>query len=368
MTTHSILHLSHSAGALDGGIATAVEALIAAQRAAGGQPEWLVADRWPAWRRDRALAAAIRQSRPDLVHIHGLWRSPTRLARQLSRRTLPYVIAPHGMLDPWALTRSRWRKRLVLELWERRALESAACLQALCAAEAEAIRALGLRAPLAVIPNGVDLPGPVDGLPPPPWQEQVPAGERVLLFLGRFHAKKGTAPLLQAWRRLSAEAHRLGWWLVLVGYGDDGALARQVAAAAIERALVLDPCFGAGKAACLAAASAFVLPSFSEGLPMAALEAMSWGLPCLLSPACNLPEAFAAGAAWPVEPSPAALGAALHELFTLPQQEATAMGQAGRALVARSYAWPTVAEHTQALYRWILGSGPEPPNLIHHRS
>jgi poly(glycerol-phosphate) alpha-glucosyltransferase len=376
-----LCHLSHAADASDGGIATAVAALLAAQQAAGLSPSWLTADRFPPRQRDRALIAVALSSSSiapdpalppaDLLHLHGLWRSPTRIAPRLAAAGMPLVIAPHGMLDPGALAISHRRKQLVWHLWERRALRSARCLQALCPAEAAAIRALLPQAQIAVIPNGVDLPAAASGseraapLPPPPWAAAIPPGEPVLLFLGRFHRKKGLDPLLAAWQAVAAAAERAGWWLALVGYGDQGALGRRVAAAQargeLQRLQVCGPVFGADKAAVLEAASAFVLPSFSEGLPMAALEAMAHGLPCLLSAACNLPETFSAGAALPAEPNPAPLAAALEQLFALSPAERAAMAAAGRTHVAAHYSWPQVAEQTRQLYAWILGGDPSPP-------
>ncbi len=362
----AVLHLSHAASpARDGGVAAAVADLIAAQRAAGGSADWLTAERWPAWCRDRRLGREVRERQPALMHLHGLWRSPTRLAPALAGEGLPLVLAPHGMLDPWALAQSRWKKRLVEALWERRALRSAGALHALCRSEADAIAATGLSAPIALIPNGVVLPDPAAPLPPAPWAGRVPPGDRVLLFLGRFHPKKGTTPLLAAWASLAAEAERQGWWLALVGHGDGGALARQVEHQGLARCSVHGPCYGDEKAACLAQATAFVLPSFSEGLPMAALEAMSWSLPALLSPACHLPEAVAAGAALAVEPMQAHLQSQLRQLFRLGDAERSAMGAHGRALVAERFSWPRIARQTQALYGWLLGGG-EPPAFVEH--
>ncbi|WP_231605636.1 glycosyltransferase [Synechococcus sp. CBW1006] len=365
---HLPLHLSHAADAADGGIASAVAELSTAQEHASLHPTWLTADRFPPRQRDRALRAAVLAAAPELVHLHGLWRSPTRIAPRLAAAGLPLLIAPHGMLDPWALAQSRWKKRLVWRLWEHRALAAASCLQALCSAEVAAIRALVPQTPIALIPNGVALPdrAPVArmALPPPPWADAVPPGDRVLLFLGRFHHKKGLDPLLAAWQAVAAQAASRRWWLVLVGYGDAGALASRVAAAQLRgelpRVLVQGPCFGDDKASVLAAASGFVLPSFSEGLPMAALEAMAHQLPCLLSGACNLPEAFVAGAALPAEPDPVALAASLQQLLALSVAERSAMGAACRALVAERYSWLQVAQQTRQLYSWILGGGARP--------
>jgi glycosyltransferase involved in cell wall biosynthesis len=366
-----LLHLSHAADASDGGIAIAVGDLIAAQQSAGLKPQWITADCFPPLRRDRELAASLQASASALVHLHGLWRSPTRFAARLAPAGRPLLIAPHGMLDPAALAISRRKKQLVWQLWERRALQAACCLQALCPAEAQAIRVLLPRARIAVIPNGVQIPNAVaPTLPAPPWAGVIPSSAPVLLFFGRFHAKKGIEPLLKAWQAVATAAERSGWWLALVGYGDDGALQRLVDSAQargeLPQVFVGGPAFAADKASVLHGASAFVLPSFSEGLPMAALEAMANQLPCLLSSACNLPEAFSMGAALPSDAQPEALAGALQQLFALNLAERNTMGAAGRALVAEHYSWPQVAEQTKELYRWILGGG-EQPAFLHHR-
>jgi poly(glycerol-phosphate) alpha-glucosyltransferase len=275
------------------------------------------------------------------------------------------------MLDPWALSQSRRRKQLAWHLFERGNLQRARAIQVLTTAEASAVRRLGITTPIALIPNGVALPPqPAPEAAPPlpaPWADQVPAGERVLLFLSRFHPKKGLDPLLQAWQAVELEARRLGWWLALAGYGDGGDLAGRVTAAQarqdLQRVVVLGPCFGKQKQACLASASAFVLPSLSEGLPMAALEAMAYRLPCLLSAACNLPLAFERGAALPAEPEPALLADRLTRLFQLSCAEREAMGAAGRSFVQAHYSWEKAAEQTHGLYRWMLGGGERPDFL-----
>ena len=170
--------------------------------------------------------------------------------------------------------------------------------------------------------------------------------------------------MLHAWQALAIAVERSGWWLALVGYGDDGALQRRVSAAQargeLPQVFVGGPAFGLDKVAVLHGASAFVLPSFSEGLPMAALEAMAHQLPCLLSSACNLPEAFTAGSALAAEPQPTALAAALQQLFALSSAERAAFGAAGCALVAEHYSWSQVAAQTKQLYQWILGGGEHP--------
>lgn len=354
-----IAHLSRIRGAADGGISLIIEQLAAAQAAVFPPADSAVS--WFAPPDD--LSVALRAFQPDLVHLHGLWSAPNRLLAR--RRQLPAVLAPQGMLDPWAMQQKPRRKRLAWRLFEQGNLARCGAVQAVSPVELQAVRHWGIRSPVAILPNAVALPEPeiLAATPLPAWHVAAPQ-KRTLLFLSRFHKKKGIEVLLRAWQELAACPERADWQLVFAGYGDQGVLARRVAEAQqrgeLQGVSVIGSVFGAEKTATFLAASAFVLPSYSEGLPMAALEAMAHRLPCLLSAGCNIPEAFAAGAALVAEPELTALTFALRQLFALSQADRVMMGNHGRALVARQFSWTHVAEQTAELYRWILGGGDRP--------
>jgi glycosyltransferase involved in cell wall biosynthesis len=254
------------------------------------------------------LAHALTHAGLDLLHSHGLWMYPSHASLMWAKSSdKPYVISPHGMLDPWAVNNSRWKKRMVGRLYENSHLQGAACMHALCASEYEAIRTYGLRNPVCVIPNGIDLP---DGQtsPTPEWQHLLPDNARVLLYLGRIHPKKGLANLLQAWKvARQAASNDQPWVLVIAGWdqgGHEAELRSLAASLGISGSvLFVGPQFEDAKHASYARADAFILPSFSEGLPMVVLEAWAHSLPVLMTPQCNLPEGFAARAAIKVEPS-----------------------------------------------------------------
>jgi len=297
----------------------------------------------------------------ELLHTHGLWMYSSVAAQRWRRRHgKPWVVTPHRMLDLWAEQNGRWKKRLAGWLYEDRHLRGAACLHALCAAEAEAFRAYGLSNPIAVIPNGVELPvlpaTPVE----PDWAKNLPEGARILLFLGRLHPKKGIPPMLEAWAQV-AGATAEPWYLVIAGWDQNGhraELERSVAALGIEDSVrFVGPQFGEQKAASLQRANAFILPSFSEGLPMAVLEAWSYGLPVLMTPRCNLPEGFAADAALAMQPERASIRAALTSLFAMSDEARVQIGARGRQLVEARFTWSAVAENMCAVYWWVLGQG-----------
>lgn len=303
------------------------------------------------------LTGRIEAGDHDLLHLHGIWQLQSRAVNRWKRRTgRPVMISPRGMLDPWALAHSGWKKRLVGAWFENRNLREADCLHALNASEAASMRGFGLTNPIAVIPNATDLP---QIAPRPPRQ-----GRRTLLFLGRIHPKKGLRELIEAWALACSARPDLPheWRLVIAGWDDGGhapPLARSIEERGVGSSITLaGPAFGAAKDSLLREADAFVLPSYSEGLPMSVLEAWAYRLPVLMTRECNLPEGFARAAAIEITTDPGALSATLAE--TLCSKDLAALGEAGRALVEKKFIWPQVAREHLAVYRWMVEGGSAP--------
>ncbi|WP_374236382.1 MULTISPECIES: glycosyltransferase [unclassified Thiocapsa] len=305
----------------------------------------------------------------DILHVHGIWQYPSLATLFWSRRTRqPYLISTHGMLDPWAVSHARWKKRLVYGLYEGLHLRGAACLHALCDAEARAMRDFGLRNPICVIPNGIALPDAgVTG--EPAWRSSLPPDAQVLFYLGRLHPKKNLARLVDAWavtpRR---QGRRDDWHLVIAGWDEGGyeaTLKAQVKARGLgPRVHFVGPLFERAKAEALRCVDAFVLPSLSEGLPMVVLEAWAYGLPVLMTDACNLPEGFQDEAAIRLPLDPDGMAATLADVMALDPQTLSAMGARGRRLVERRFTWGRIGGDMAEVYRWVLGGGPPPATVV----
>lgn len=297
---------------------------------------------------------------PNVVHSQGLWTYSSRVSWRWRGRTgRPEVIHPHGMMDAWALNNSSFKKKIIAAWFERRHLQEASCLRALCQAELESMRAYGLSNPVCVIPNGIDLPpaGADFGTHP-----LLPRDRKVLLYLGRLHPKKGLENLVKAWAALS---DRQGWILALAGWDEGGheAHLKQLATAAgltSADILFLGPQFGADKECLYASCDAFILPSFSEGLPMVVLEAWAHAKPVILTPMCHLPEGLAAGAAIEVQPELESLTGGLREMTALSETERRAMGGRGLNLVRRKFTWDHVVEQTRVVQEWLVHGGSQP--------
>ena len=171
--------------------------------------------------------------------------------------------------------------------------------------------------------------------------------------------------MIQAWgdlQRTTTEYN--GWWLVIAGVDEIGYEAeckRHMSEARVSRVLFVGPQYATAKEDSFRNASAFVLPSLSEGLPMAVLEAWSYGLPVLMTPECNLPEGVKAGAAIQCTSDAQGIERGLLELFSKSHAERHHMGEAGRRLVEKRFTWASVAREMASVYQWTLGGGAPPP-------
>jgi glycosyltransferase involved in cell wall biosynthesis len=315
----------------------------------------------------RALSSSIDQSGADVVYSAGLWKYSSLASLLWSKRTgKPLLVAPHGMMDPWALEHSRLKKRVAGLLYQNAQLRQAACIRALCESELKSIRAYGLKNPVCVIPNGIDLPAKPTGRNVVPTRELKEQGRKVLLYLGRIHPKKGLVNLLKAWKGAIGAQSAIGeeWILVIAGWdqgGHEGELKSLAAGLEIEDSVFfVGPQYGEAKAEFYRNCDAFILPSFSEGLPMSILEAWSYAKPVLMTSECNLPEGPEAGAAICLDPTVEAIEEGLQRLALMSDLERQAMGERSLQLVKERFMWSRVAHDMMAVYRWLLGAAERP--------
>lgn len=127
-----------------------------------------------------------------------------------------------------------------------------------------------------------------------------------------------------------------------------------------HRVLFLGPRFDQDKEAAYYHAHAFVLPSLSEGVPMAVLEAWSHGLPVVMTPECNLSNGFRNHAALETDASVRGIARTLQVLTEMGDRDLNEMGARGRQLALETYSWNHIARQMKEVYEWVLGEGPRP--------
>lgn len=311
---------------------------------------------WPqSFSRSRSLGRYIERNAHDFdfLHLHALWLHTSILTNRWFRLTQrPYVVTPNGMLDPWAMKHRSWKKLLALAFFERKLLRNAACLHANTEKELEDIRNLGFTNAVAIIPNGVAVP----------TNKKSIQKAKQILFLGRLHDKKGLFELIRGWKLIQTGI-RQDWRLAIAGWDNqntEAALRELVYGLELSDSIdFLGPVFGDKKITTLSNAAAFVLPSFSEGLPMAVLEAWAHRLPTIITKNCNLQIGFDRDAAIEVLPTPSSIASGLSTIMTMHPEQRTSMGDNGRRLVEEFFNWDVVASEMHSVYQWLNG-GPKP--------
>ena len=296
----------------------------------------------------------------DVVHTNAIFTYvslPAYWACQ--KHQIPYVVTPHGMLDPWALSYKAWKKKLYYSLLEAPALNRSANLHMLTSKESIQVEALGLKSSRTVIPNGIDRES-FECLPDSSlFHEKFPetVGKDCILFLGRIDPKKGLDLLAKAFGELHPQfpnAH-----LVIAGPDNTGFLPTVESylreAECSEAVTFTGMLNGTLKYSALSAATLYTAPSYSEGFSMSVLEGMAAGLPCVFTTECNFPEAEEEEAALIVEPDADQLAVALEKCL-VNLQLSKGMGQRARNLIFDRYTWEKVASKTLSLYRSVAAA------------
>lgn len=285
----------------------------------------------------------------DLVHLHGIWTAPSLAgARWAAHTGRGYVVSPHGMLDPWITARGRVQKTVVRHLYERRSWARATRFHALTGAEAaDIVRETGRPAGVVdIVPNPVETPLRE--------RDADDGGAPFALALGRIHPKKNLLALVDGW--IASQAPKQGWSLVIAGWGEAGHVAdleRRLAKGDAPGVRFVGKTFGADKARLLRDALFLALPSHSEGLPMAVLEAWAAGTPTIQSEGCNLPEGVAAGAAILTGTGVADISAAIDRAVAAGPAGLRAMGDAASTLARGRFSPQVVQAQWDHIYEEI---------------
>ncbi|MGI8557693.1 MAG: glycosyltransferase [Solirubrobacteraceae bacterium] len=293
-------------------------------------------------------------SRYDVVHIHNLWQFPQYAGyRAALKAGVPYIVSPHGALDPYLRMYGRARKRLMTGLWQGEMLDKAALIHVTTAEELELIRDIAPHVPRAIVPPGVYV-HEFSVLPPrEAFRTSHLKGFEgpVILFLGRVTYKKGVDALIRAFAHARSAADCR---LAVVGPDDEGllpglqSLARELG---IEQDVIFTgPLYGDDRLAALSGADIWALSSHTENFGIAVIEAMAAGLPVVISPAVNLASDITeAGAGLVAALEPDRFGQALAELAANAGLR-TRLCKEGQKFAAR-YDWSAIAHRLMDMYR-----------------
>ena len=289
----------------------------------------------------------------DILHGHNIWRGLHLFPLLIRNDCKAKVIwSPHGTLSNWALNSKRFRK---LPFWlalQRPSLQKSHCLHATSEFELEEFRQAGLRCPVAVIPNGIDVPEKLAGI----------EKKKTVAYLGRLNEKKGVDLLLRSWKSLQTEFPE--WHLEIAGPIDDpfaGVLIELAKTLGLDRVHFLGELLGVKKEAFYQQAAVFALPSHSENFGLVVGEALANATPVVTT--TNTPWAVlnSLESGWCIELSQQNLTNSLRMAMKTDISTLASMGHRGRTWVRDTYSWLTLSRQMHETYSWLQGTRDEPP-------
>ena len=287
----------------------------------------------------------------DLVHLHGLWDPALhKVAKACRKAGVKYLISPRGMLDPWALSVKRWKKRVAMALYQRGDLTSAVAFHVTAALEEESVRKQGLKQKVIVAPNGVDIPA---SMPP----RRVLDSTKTALFLSRLHPGKGLLTLAEAWSRVRPT----GWRMKVVGpdsYGHKNDVVEELLRLGIRDDWeFVDTLDDVKKWEAYRSADLLVHPSVSENFGITIAEGLAAELPviCTKGTPWGIVEERKCG--WWIDIGVGPLEESLQDATSLSNADRQAMGERGRKLVEEKYTWDAVVKMILKGYEEVLHVG-----------
>jgi glycosyltransferase involved in cell wall biosynthesis len=302
----------------------------------------------------------------DIVHIHGLYRFPVTFAAWLARRScIPYLICPHGSLDPFIYKQSQYNvflKRIYERLFDLPNLNNATAIHFTAYEEYKRTAYLKLRARPIVVPNGID------------WEryKHLPAknGFRkdlgldtlapLVLFLGRINFKKGLDLLIPAFSFVAS--NHVNAHLAIVGPDNEGyrtQVSQWCNKYGIQKRVFFVDHLGIEKVKeAYVDSDVFVLPSYTENFGLTVVESMVCQTPVVISDQVNIwHQVQKAGAGIVVNCDTNSVANAINYLLNNPD-EAKSMGVNGRIAAKESFSWSNITLNLTKVYRNLINQRP----------
>jgi glycosyltransferase involved in cell wall biosynthesis len=289
----------------------------------------------------------------DIYHTQGIWQYPTYIAAKIARKfNKSYIVTPRGMLYPQALNHSKLKKQLFLKLFLLKDMNKASAIHVTCEEEMQHIRNLGVKSPIAVIPNPINIPKKM----PVSTPDKLRIG-----YLGRAHPRKNVERLLYVWDKLNLD--KFDAELVIIGDGDThymNFLRAEQQRLNLKNVLFTGFLSGQEKERILQSLSYLVVPSDFENFGMIIPEVLIYAIPVIASKGTPWKELNTHNCGWWVDNDVNTLADIVQRAINLPEEKRLAMGKRGQELIKNNYSVEVVAKKMIRLYDWILNGGEKP--------
>tara|TARA_Y100001968_G_scaffold125085_1_gene114070 strand:- start:2010 stop:3140 length:1131 start_codon:yes stop_codon:yes gene_type:complete len=289
------------------------------------------------------LLGYIEEHKPDLLYLKGLWRQTSWTAYRWKKKNKNklLMISPAGMLEPRARKVKKIYKDFSFFFIEKRLIESCDAVHAISVIENRTLQGLDLKIKnLIHIPEGI----PTNDLIIENKEKAHNKPIKKLLFISRLDPIKGLDILIESLSIVDMN----GWECEIIGSGSNeyrNKLNDQIKYYKLQsKVFIKNACYGKNKERVFREASAFILPSYSEGFGIAIAEAMRWALPVITTTSTPWDVIKNRGLGWYVKPNVDELSNAISELFNTSPEDLRSIGKRCREHILQRNDWNDIAE------------------------
>lgn len=310
-----------------------------------------IGEGWLPWNSEKGeFLSILKEINPDIYHTNSCWLPLTALTAMWAKDAGYKVIyTTHGMLEPYAINRHYWTKKLpAILLFQKKGIAICDLVHATADTEKQNLINLGWNKNVHVIANCVQ----IDEITmKTSWKSN-----KNILFLSRVHPKKGINFLIEAIAQLKDEIAE--YTITIAGPGEDFYVADLKALAqkydVVDMFDFVGPVFGSGKWPFYQKADLFVLPTYSENFGIVVTEALASGTPVISTFGTPWIELNDLNCGWCVETGTDPLVSALLKFLKCSEANLELMGRTGRKLVEDKYASTTVAKQFVEMYEELV--------------
>lgn len=307
--------------------------------------------------RDMRMHLLSQGKKGDVFHTHGLWLMPNIYPYKISKAVgAKFVLSPEGMLTSWSLNRSKFKKRIMGLLGQYGAIRNADCIHVTADSEYEDVRNFGYTGPIAIIPNGIDIPANHSTR-----AENCSKSFKKLIFISRIHPKKGIELLLDAWSKIY-HIHP-DWELDICGPGDMdyiNKIKKLIDNIPNSRARYLSPIYDNEKQLFYDQADLFILPTHSENFGVVVAEALSNEIPVIVTKGAPWSGIIEHDCGWWINNTLDDIVNTLNLALTLSPQTLSNMGKRGKVWMENDFSWKTISKNMLSTYRWLYTKEDKP--------